>query len=270
MASRISFEGLLPPVPAPVGEPQRMMVIAEQRMAYLGLLGVPTDRRLGALTVYVALGRPFRLRLGQGAWQWRQVAVVPPYVAHAIESGDRLIGSVSIEPESVNLDRLPAFLGGRDGADEAAWQAQLRAGFRRWQQTSPPASSAAFDTLFFAEELPARTLEPRIAAVVRRLCANPEERFDAAECAALAGLSFSRFLHVFKAELGVTFRRYRAWKRARSFLAHVHRERELTAVALDIGYPDSTHFSHSIRQTYGLTPREICAGSRRLAIVAHG
>ena len=38
-------------------------------------------------------------------------------------------------------------------------------------------------------------------------------------------------------------------------------------VALDIGYPDSTHFSHSIRQTFGLKPRDIFAGSRKLRII---
>jgi AraC-like DNA-binding protein len=39
-------------------------------------------------------------------------------------------------------------------------------------------------------------------------------------------------------------------------------------VALDTGYPDSTHFSHSIRHTYGLKPKDIFAGSRRLRIYA--
>jgi AraC-like DNA-binding protein len=42
----------------------------------------------------------------------------------------------------------------------------------------------------------------------------------------------------------------------------------LTDVALDAGYPDATHFSHSIRQVYGLTPRSIFAGSRKLAVFA--
>ncbi|WP_309901090.1 hypothetical protein [Variovorax soli] len=37
-------------------------------------------------------------------------------------------------------------------------------------------------------------------------------------------------------------------------------------MALDTGYPDSTHFSHSIRQVYGLRPSDILAGSRRLAV----
>jgi AraC-like DNA-binding protein len=50
-------------------------------------------------------------------------------------------------------------------------------------------------------------------------------------------------------------------------LYHVTRSSTLTDVALDVGYPDSTYFSHSIRQVYGLQPKEIFAGSRRLAIL---
>jgi AraC-like DNA-binding protein len=38
-------------------------------------------------------------------------------------------------------------------------------------------------------------------------------------------------------------------------------------VALDAGYPDSTHFSHSIRHVYGLKPRDLFAGSRRLTVL---
>ncbi|HWV08043.1 MAG TPA: hypothetical protein VN156_00780, partial [Pseudomonas sp.] len=60
---------------------------------------------------------------------------------------------------------------------------------------------------------------------------------------------------------------FRTWRRARSLLHYVDRSHNLAQVALDIGYPDSTHFSHSIRQTYGLKPRDIFAGSRKLRLL---
>jgi methylphosphotriester-DNA--protein-cysteine methyltransferase len=67
--------------------------------------------------------------------------------------------------------------------------------------------------------------------------------------------------------VGAPFRSVRTWKRARSLLHHVNRVQPLVDVALDMGYPDSTHFSHTIRQTYGLKPRDIFAGSRKLRII---
>ena len=96
---------------------------------------------------------------------------------------------------------------------------------------------------------------------------DPSRVTTAQDCAAAVGLSFSRFLHLFKAEVGTPFRSLRTWKRARSLLHHVKRDANLIDVALDAGYPDSTHFSHSIRQVYGLKPRDVFAGSRQLTVL---
>jgi AraC-like DNA-binding protein len=49
-------------------------------------------------------------------------------------------------------------------------------------------------------------------------------------------------------------------------LHFVNEDINLAHLAQDIGYPDSTHFSHSIRRFYGLQPRAIFSGSRDLAI----
>ena len=92
------------------------------------------------------------------------------------------------------------------------------------------------------------------------------EPVTAASCAAEAGLSPSRFLHLFKEETGISFRSFRAWKRARHLLHFANQDINLAHLAQDIGYPDSTHFSHSIRRFYGLKPRAIFSGSRDLAI----
>ena len=76
----------------------------------------------------------------------------------------------------------------------------------------------------------------------------------------------SRFLHLFKAEVGVPFRSFRTWQRARSVLHFVTQTANLATIALDVGYPDSTHFSHSIRQVFGLTPKSIFEGCRKLEL----
>jgi len=47
---------------------------------------------------------------------------------------------------------------------------------------------------------------------------------------------------------------------------HANREDSLTDVALDLGYPDSSHFSHSIRASFGLQPRSIREGSRGMKV----
>ena len=99
------------------------------------------------------------------------------------------------------------------------------------------------------------------------------EEADAAPVSAQAltshvNLSFSRFVHLFKEQVGVPLRTFRSWKRARSVLQYVRQDVNLTQIAQHTGYPDSAHFSRSIREVFGLQPREVMAGSRRIAL--HG
>jgi AraC-like DNA-binding protein len=247
----------------------RIMLINPDRVVYAGLLGVTSTRKLGALTVYASLAKPFRICLGERGGRTAELAVVPPYTPHRIESEDRVIGVLMIEPESIDAARLPRFLQPA-AADRAGILRRIRDSFfdLRHGDIRAGRETDELDRLFFGQTLERRALDRRIATVVDKVRRAPCEQFPAETCAQLAGLSLSRFLHLFKAEVGMTFRCFRAWKRARSFLSYVKLP-NLTEVALQIGYPDSTHFSHSIRNVYGLTPTDIRAGSRRLAIVTH-
>src|SRR5438309_1627252 len=123
-----------------------------------------------------------------------------------------------------------------------------------------------FGQLSFGEALPDRKLEHRIKRSAAKLNDFSGSKMTAADCAVSAGLSPSRFLHLFKEQTGVSFRAFRAWKRARHLLHFANQNLNLAHLAQDIGYPDSTHFSHSIRRFYGLKPRAIFLGSRDLAI----
>jgi AraC-like DNA-binding protein len=100
-------------------------------------------------------------------------------------------------------------------------------------------------------------LDSRISAVIERIRSNPGGRHSAEQYARDSGLSVSRFSHLFRGETGTTLRGFSAWKRARAVLALVTNEEKLVETALEAGYADSTHFCHSIRQFYGLRPRDI-------------
>jgi AraC-like DNA-binding protein len=131
-----------------------------------------------------------------------------------------------------------------------------------------PIDDAPFDREFFGEALPRSTLDCRVAQVLAEIAANPAGITSAADYAARANVSFSRFVHLFTQETGAPLRSFRSWKRARSILTYVTHNANLADIAQQTGYPDSSHFSHSIRQVFGLTPKDVFAGSRRLRL--HG
>ena len=256
------------------------------RVLYRGPLGHPRPRVFGASVCYVGLrGRlrwtisgalpPGVVPAGEG-----DALTLPPGVGHHIAVSQGPVLCYLIEPESVAWPvaaALPAFneaLG--EALDEAGAEARRErllglsgTDFARWQADPDLATCGAdaeLDRLLLGEPLPARVLDTRIAAVVERLRADPALAWQAADAAAHCGLSASRFMHLFKAEVGVGWRAFRAWKRARGLLGCVHSGENLTQLALTLGYPDATHFSHAIRQVTGLRPSDIISGSRHLGV----
>ncbi len=246
----------------------RVMLINADRVLYCGLLGARSVATLGAITVYVSLGAPFLIRVDQGPWEEKHSTLVMPYIPHQVRSTDKLIATLNVEPECVDCAAVPWInADGGDALDQVA--ERVRALYARLVSENGYDAAWPFDLdqALFDGALPIRRFDSRIESAVERIKAHPREQFPAEEGAADLGLSFSRFLHLFREETGTTFRRFRAWKRARSLLQYVNLSANLTDVALEVGYPDASHFSHSIRQIYGMKPKDIFAGSRRLAVL---
>lgn len=250
--------------------PEMLLWISPDRIFYAGLLGKPGMRTMGSLMIYVATQGRIRIAVGGGDWQVCDLAVVHPYEPHQLLSEAPLINLIKIEAETLDLAALPPLLAA-SGAVDAPWFVErVRKGHRELGAAGGmrDLGAAEFDRFFFDEPLPQRRLDRRIEGVVEMIKRNPAAAADAESCAEAAHLSFSRFLHLFKQEVGVPFRTFRTWKRARGVLNHVKYSGTLANVALDSGYPDSTHFSHCIKSVYGLQPRQIFAGSRRLVVCA--
>lgn len=256
------------------------MWITPGRVFYGGPLGAPTMRRLGSWTLYLSREGPLRLCIeaeGEGLWEEGRLAIVPPYRLHRLASAGRHVSNILIEPETIDADRPDDPLRGvlcSEGMLDRT-QPVVRGMLERLcavhdrlaSQLDPlPADDAAFDRFVFGATLPQPPLDPRILRVLEALKDDEGLETSAQELADGARLSFHRFLHLFKDEVGFPLRTFRSWKRARTWLKHVTEDRNLTDIAHSIGYPDSAHFSRSVRQVFGLQPKEFIAGCRSLAL----
>jgi len=245
----------------------RLMLISPERVFYAGLLGKPRKRTSGGYNLYTAMHGQLRVNEGRSELVG-QVALVQPYTSHSVESEHPCIICLVIEPETVAPAAMRKLSERVHGADGPELTQRIRAAYEnlRVQERRAGFTTQDFDRLCFGELLPDRNIDRRIARAAAGLNDFSGSKLTAADYAASVGLSPSRFLHLFKEQTGVSFRAFRAWKRARHLLHFVNEEINLAHLAQDIGYPDSTHFSHSIRRFYGLQPRAIFSGSRDLAI----
>jgi AraC-like DNA-binding protein len=245
-----------------------LMLITPERVFYAGLLGRPRARCAGAFYVYVAIKGKLRLSTADDRGAEGELLVVPPNLGHTITSEHRSVICVTVEPESVRAGSLDALATCLAGSECTRVAHRVRAAYEllRQQPCRRDITSAEFDQMCFGQILPRRRLDSRVLRAIARMVNISGEPVTAESCAAQAGLSASRFLHLFKEQTGISFRSFRAWKRARYLLQFANQDVNLAHLAQDIGYPDSTHFSHSIRRFYGLKPRAIFSGSRHLAI----
>ena len=103
----------------------------------------------------------------------------------------------------------------------------------------------------------ARTADARITRTVAALAASPGAAHSLEDLARSAGLSPSRYLHLFKSSTGVTLRRYRLWMRIGAAVRSLSRGSNLTEAALEAGFASSSHFSTTYRAMFGASPSEL-------------
>ena len=249
-----------------------LMLITPERVFYAGLLGRPRERCPGAFHVYIALRGGLWLTAADGREVYGELVAVRPNMRHTITSDHRSVICITIEPESVCDGTFEQWEKRLQGAERDLFANRIRLAYDTLltQKCRADIDAAEFDRMCFGEVLPQRRLDPRVVRAIARIGKFSGEPATATSCATEAGLSASRFLHLFKQETGISFRSFRAWKRARHLLHFANQDLNLAHLAQDIGYPDSTHFSHSIRRFYGLKPRAIFSGSRDLAIYRSG
>ena len=104
--------------------------------------------------------------------------------------------------------------------------------------------------------------DARILDAVRWMREAPCEPHALAELCMRAGLSSSRFLHLFKEVTGVPLRRYRIWNRIGAAARAVARGQSLTDAAHAAGFASSAHFSSAFRDMFGMTPTDLFARLR--------
>lgn len=188
-------------------------------------------------------------------------ALIAPNTLHHLSATSGRMAFLYVDARSPDLARLrslaraPGDRADFDLEDEAglvAGLARLAAGDATWGETRP-----WLDALLSGPRAPR---DPRIRQALDRLHADPAARPSLAALAEGAGLSTSRFIHLFKAATGVPLRRYKLWIAMGAAMRAVVNGETLTNAALDAGFASSAHFSAAFRQMFGMEPSRLAAG----------
>lgn len=225
------------------------------RALFVGPLG-HNAQHAHSVPVYVAgIYGPLRFRVAGGAWQHLESAVVPAGVAYEFDAAGSPLAVLYLEPSRASVEALVPLLGATDEASGVLVGAQHPPSVLRELYESRDgarwADAAIDDLLGFSEQRARRTLDPRIARAIASLSSGHEDAMKVADVARGVGLSLSRFQHLFAAEVGVSFRRFRTWQRLRAAIRTIAGGSSFTDAAHSAGFFDQAHFARAFRSTFG-------------------
>jgi AraC-like DNA-binding protein len=229
------------------------------RVIYCGPIQYLETHVYGANVLHVGIYQAFRICLADGVWRSCRCALVPAGIKHALDMAGGVHGKLFVE---------------RDGVDAAAFRQRFPHDETRvrlfedgevlecfrWIHEEDPDRGAVelrMDQLLRTDGVGVHEGDGRIRQIVELICREPDRNFSREELAEIIGLSPSRFLHLFREQTGLPYRRFRLWKRMLLAFNHLHDTDNLTRAALDAGFADATHFSHSFRDTFGVNPAPV-------------
>ena len=99
--------------------------------------------------------------------------------------------------------------------------------------------------------------DDRIVSAMHRLCSFPGEAITCQKMAASVFLSPSRFSHLFRKQVGMTFAAYVIYQRIVHVYIGILAGKTITQAALDAGFSSSAHFSDVNRRVFGLSASTI-------------
>ena len=223
---------------------------------WAGIAGHLARHQGGAPVLLAGLHGNFRLRLQGTPWVWCRTAIVPPSVWHELDFAGEPFAALYIEQNLGGLNApmpLLSITGEIGGvALGNSKEIPLLRPFYEDLSSEHWVEQALSDLIAFStRKISASPLDPRIASIAELLHGRGTGTAPVDQIARHAGLSSSRFQHLFTGQVGVPFRRYRAWQRLRIAWQEIASGTSIATAAHASGFFDSAHFAHEYRRTFG-------------------
>lgn len=232
------------------------LFIWQNRLLYFGLSKELTAHSYATVALHVGIYQPFHIKIGNGAWQNCRCAIVPAGVKHELNFTDGIHGKLFIERNSADFLYFKRKFSHLDKSVTLFHDENLVNQLREiYEQNLPKITiEKQLNQLLNCDDTLNVEFDSRVQKAVSLICDQPNHNFSQEYLAAINELSPSRFLHLFKENTDVPYRRFRAWKRLLLAVEQLSTGDNMTFAALEAGFSDATHFSHSFRDTFGVNP----------------
>ncbi|MBX9753124.1 MAG: helix-turn-helix domain-containing protein [Pseudomonadaceae bacterium] len=249
-----------------------LLYLWDRRTLYLGPLAESLEVTQAAATLVLGIDQDFALEVA-GELICCRSALLPAGSSVRLQVPKTRLAVCYLDPFGEDFRKLCGQMNAQHGGvylqleQELSWIARLLELLHT--EASPVQAYALLEQLVGPDAADASVLkvDPRILVVVELIKRDVADNLSAQYLAAQVSLSEPRLLQLFKETIGVPIRRYRQWHRLFVTAAGVTQGLSLTAAALEAGFADSAHFSHTFHSILGMKPSAIL--SPRLKIRMH-
>jgi AraC-like DNA-binding protein len=224
---------------------------------------VSTPHHHPCMQLTLTLRGSLRIRGGPGtAWRRCGAALVRPNAVHEIDARGTPVLLAYVHAESA----LGATLGELVAGDITCPGPALAA---RWRASlGSPVRGTRVDQWVRNDLLnggPPVMIDGRVRRVLTyvRQHIGTSRDFSLTALAAFAGLSRSRFMHLFSETLGAPLRPYLRWLRVQRAACELLGGTRISTAAHRAGFADAAHLNRTFRRMLGMTPREIVYHARQ-------
>ena len=112
------------------------------------------------------------------------------------------------------------------------------------------------------------SIDSRIEAALKILRGLPVKKISTSVIAEAINLSESRFIHLFKYQMGIPVRRYLLWLRLRDTVEQVLNGMSFTHAAHHAGFSDSAHFCRTFKKMSGMTMSDFLKNGQFIQAIA--
>jgi AraC-like DNA-binding protein len=209
-----------------------------------------------SVQLIMTLDGNLRIRGGVGE-KWRScgAALVRPDAWHEVDATDRQLLLAFVDPESdLGASLLEKISSPIHQIEEAEVRTWCKALGDPLTLTSDRVNSWVLTYLLSGRRLPKLHPKVRRTLLVLREELTTRRNFTLNYLAGVAGLSQSRFMHVFTESVGVPVRPYVLWLRLQMACGEMMNGATVTQAAHRSGFSDAAHLTRTVRRMLGTTP----------------
>jgi AraC-like DNA-binding protein len=243
------------------------LTLGRDRALYLGEIPATGWHQHAAPVLLLGLSGRFGLHLPGGQLASCRSALIDASVEHLFDPCGEHVALMYLEPDSPQALSLRGHFGqlGKVVLDPVS-HSPCRSSMDRYLHNFDLPALLRWD-MHTAGSIDARVLRSVQAMRAASLGAGMQRGMQRDSVAQIAQLSSSRFNHLFRQEMGVSYRSYRVWTQVRAAMLALSTQASLTDAALEAGFSDSSHFSNMFRTTFGMTPSSVVRPLRSVSLL---